>query len=135
MKQKRVTKKKINKQPIYLSSHHLIILSLTPFAISIKFKPLFVTSNTHISVIIRFTTFLPVNGNEHVFKILCAPPFAVCSIVTTTRLPELERNEKEQSKRKREQEIKRKREQEETTKSETKHSKKKSKKEYGSKKE
>ena len=133
MKQKKKKNKKEEKKTI--SHLIIIILSLTPFAISIKFKPLFVTSNTHISVIIRFTTFLPVNGSEHVFKILCAPPFAVCSIVTTTRLPELERNEKEQSKRKREQEIKRKREQEETTKSETKHSKKKSKKEYGSKKE
>ena len=35
----------------------------------------------------RLTTPLPVRGSEQASSSLCAPPLAVCSIVTTTRVP------------------------------------------------
>mmetsp|Transcript_13791 Transcript_13791/g.35551 ORF Transcript_13791/g.35551 Transcript_13791/m.35551 type:complete len:343 (-) Transcript_13791:465-1493(-) len=51
-----------------------------------------ITSNTPSSVMMRLTTRLPVRGSVHMGRILCFPPLAVCSIVTTTRLPLLTRS-------------------------------------------
>ena len=48
--------------------------------------PRAVTSITAMSVTIRFTHRRPVSGSVHCSRILGVPSFAVCSIVTTTRL-------------------------------------------------
>ncbi|CAB4833519.1 unannotated protein [freshwater metagenome] len=59
--------------------------TLTPGAVSTSTRPPGATSITAISVIIRFTTFLPVSGREHSSTILWVPSRATCSIMTMTK--------------------------------------------------
>jgi len=61
-----------------------VILKL-PSANSMRVRPLDLsTRNTASSVMMRSTTLVPVSGRLHCGRILCAPVFAVCSMVTTT---------------------------------------------------
>ena len=66
----------------------LLVISstVTPSACSIRVRPPLVlsTEKTASSVMMRSTTALPVKGRLQEGRILGAPDFAVCSIVTTT---------------------------------------------------
>ena len=57
-----------------------------------KLMLIHLTMNLHLftfSVMIISTTPFPVSGREQSSKILCFPPFATCSMVTTTFVPAL----------------------------------------------
>mmetsp|Transcript_20425 Transcript_20425/g.38089 ORF Transcript_20425/g.38089 Transcript_20425/m.38089 type:complete len:363 (+) Transcript_20425:123-1211(+) len=63
--------------------------TVTPLASSMSVNPPFFLShlNTHMSVMIKSTTPLPVRGKEQSLIIFFVPSFATCSMVTTTREP------------------------------------------------